>query len=127
MMRSTVENVTRLSTFVAATRHSIVLRFGNRNARASVRSNDDVPGPRIELRAALPQVPGAGIVNAAGFAYLPFSADAIGSPVSDGRMPTTPVPGTAAKNTGVNGRPLPALKRAVTVQSLKSPPQKPST
>ena len=86
-MRSIDENVTRLSTFVAVSRASSVNRRGKRNTRATFMSNEDVEGPRIELRPALPHVPGAGAVNAAGFAYEPLSTGTIGSPVSDGRTP----------------------------------------
>ena len=73
MTRSIAENVTRLRMFVAVRRHSSVSRRGKRNTRAKFISNEDVEGPRIELRLASPQVPGAGAANAAGFAYESFS------------------------------------------------------
>src|SRR5688572_4768024 len=122
MMRSIEENVTRLKMFVAFTRHSRVRRRGKRNTRANVMSNDDVDGPRIELRAALAHVPAAGAANAARLAYVPAWTGSTGSPVSDGRIPTTPDPGTAMKKSGDTGMPLPALNCAVIVQSLKSGP-----
>src|SRR5262245_13111843 len=103
------ENVTRLSTFAAAIRYSRLSRWPSPNARATLMSSENILGPRIELRPALPQAPGAGVVKAAALAYEPAVTGVMGTPVSDGRMPTTPVPPTDRKAIGVNRRPLPAV------------------
>src|SRR5215471_2034492 len=102
-------NVTRLSTFVAAIRYSKLSRWPNRTARATLMSTENALGPRIEWRPASPQVSGAGVVNAAAFAYEPAVTGAMGTPVSEGRIPTTPVPSIDRNAIGVNGRPLAAL------------------
>ncbi len=107
---SMVANVTRLSTFVAARRHSSVQRLPSLNTRETLMSSENCAGPRIELRPALPQVPGTGVVNAAALAYEPGVVGALGMPVRVGRMPTTPVPSIGRNDTGVNGRPLPAAE-----------------
>ena len=81
-------------------------------------SSVNVDGPRIEFRPALPHVPAAGAMKAAGLAYESLSTGTAGVPVSEGRTPTVPVPGTATKTSGVTGSPLPLLSCAVIVQSL---------
>src|SRR5262245_19697849 len=96
-----VANVTRLSTFVAAMRHSNVVLPRIRKTRETLASSPNCPGPRIEFRPASPQVPGAGVVYAAGFAYAWAGAGSNGTPVSCGRIPTNPVPLTATNETGV--------------------------
>ena len=62
-------NVTRFRRFVASMRQSSDRRSVQMNERPAPPFNENVAGPRIELRPALPQRPLAGAVYAAGFAY----------------------------------------------------------
>src|SRR5262245_12453944 len=112
------EKVTRLSTLVARLRHSKVVLRRSRKTRETLASSPNCAGPRIEVRPASPHDPGAGVAYAAGFAYVPAGAGSNGVPVNWGRIPTNPVPFTVTNDTGVNGRPLPAVSCVATVQSL---------
>jgi hypothetical protein len=60
------EYVTRLNTLVAESCQLSESRFLSGNCRVMLALRDEVPGPRIEFRCALPHVPGAGGANAAG-------------------------------------------------------------
>src|SRR5215469_1587393 len=85
-----------------------------------------VAGPRMELRPAPPHCPLTGVAKAALFRKYPFVDEYIGTFVRSGRIgPVIPVPGTAARYTGVWGRPVPAFTCANTVHSLNARPRQP--
>src|SRR5688500_13653189 len=120
-------NVTRLSTFVASIRKSMLTRSPTRKVRATEAFIENWDGPVMKFRGALPHSPVAGAVNAAMLAYDVSTVGSGDTPVRLGRVvPMMPVRPTGTSSDAVTGVPLPVVIWLVNVQSLNSAPFMPS-